>query len=900
MAAQELNVSFNPEPGVNLVASVAVIDPTTKQYLEGIRDEVEADRAEVQTNKGIAVTKAGEAASSADAAAASETAAQASATSASTSESNAASSASAASTSEFNAKASETAADTSEANALASEQASAASEANALASEQAAKLSETNAANSEDAALASENNASNSESAAAGSATAAFRSETNAALSASEAAASATSAGTSADAAMASETAAKASESNALQSKNLASQYANAASTSEVNAKASETASAGSASAAATSEANAATSATAASTDASAAQVARQSAESAKAATETLFDQFGDQYLGPKASDPTTDNDGNPLQDGAVYFNTTDGYLKFYSGTAWVAPEDVTSTAAANAQASESAAATSASEAAGSATSASNSASAAATSESNAASSETAAASSASSANTDAGIALTKASEASTSASNAATFASNAATSEANAAQSASTAETAASDAVATHESKTDPHPQYTTETEAAAAAPVQSVQGETGNVDLSKYFEPRRSANMVWNPVSDSYSRDQITTGVTPIHEKMRRCVLRDDGTVAYYLDPHDSTLKADGSPANLVGTDGQVMVEVPKCWVRFSKLFNGDVKREISEYQRSGFVLHPAFVKAGTGWQYDPEVKMWHCTNITEERDVTHVGAYQASVYDTSATQYIDGLNLNNNDSRVDYANDILASVSGRYPMVGVTRAQMRQLASNRGAGWHQWTFWQWNLIKLLFFVEYGGFDGQALLAAGNNNVSSGYPGSSSNQSDSPHSVAGKSNIIGNGSGGVDSTSRDTAWMSYRGIENFWGNAWQFVDGFNVNDWIWYISNDPSTFADDTTTGYNQLGEAAPSSNGYVRNVQHETLGDVPSDSGGNSSTAFADHYWQNSGWRMALVGGDAAYGANGGPSCVYVGGGSGRLDRAFAGRLAFSGKP
>jgi hypothetical protein len=425
-------------------------------------------------------------------------------------------------------------------------------------------------------------------------------------------------------------------------------------------------------------------------------------------------------------------------------------------------------------------------------------------------------------------------------------------------------------------------------------------VNKDALSVDLSNYFEPRRSANMVWNPVSDSYARDRVTTGVTPIHEKMRRCVQRDDGTVAYYLDPNDSTLKADGSPSNLDGTDGQVMVEIPKCYVRISKLFNGEVKREISEYPRSGFVLHPAFVKAGTGWQYDPEVQMWHCTKITEEREATYVGAYQASVYDTAASQYIDGLNLDNNDSRVDYTNDILASVSGRYPMVGVTRARMRQLASNRGAGWHQWTFWQWNLIKLLFFVEYGGFNGQALLAAGNNSVSSGYPSSSINQSDSPHSAAGKSNIIGNGSGGVGSSNRDTAWMSYRGIENFWGNAWQFVDGFNVNDWIWYISNDPSTFADDTTTGYNQLGEAAPASNGYIRNVQHETLGDVPSDISGNSSTAFADYYYQAAGWRLALVGGGATYGASDGPSCVNVRNGSGLRTRAVAGRLAFSGKP
>ncbi len=474
------------------------------------------------------------------------------------------------------------------------------------------------------------------------------------------------------------------------------------------------------------------------------------------------------------------------------------------------------------------------------------------------------------------------------------------------------------SGAVATHEGKTDPHNQYVqkvtgkglstedyTTAEQTKLAGIESgaevnavdtVQGETGDVDLSNYFEPRRSANVVWDSTSDTYSRDGLTTGVTPIHERMRRCLLNDDGTVNYHLDPNDSTLKADGTAAVLDGTDGQVMVEIPKCYVRVTKLFNGDIKREISEYPRSGFVLHPEFAVGGT-LQHDPALDMWYYTNPTGEKSATYVGAYQASVYDTSGAAYIDGLNLDNNDSRVDYTADILGSVSGKYPMVGVTRAQMWQLAGNRGADWSQWTFWQWSLVKLLFFVEYGGFDGQSLLAAGNDNVSTGYQASSSNQTDSPHSIAGKSNVIGNGSGGVASSVRDTAWMSYRGIENFWGNTWQFCDGFNVNDWVWYVSNDPATFGDDTTTGYNQLGVAAPSSNGYIRNVQHNTLGDVVADSTGNSSTAFADYYYQNPGWRMPLVGGHATNGSLVGPSCVSVYYDSGNRNRLISGRLAFS---
>jgi hypothetical protein len=101
-----------------------------------------------------------------------------------------------------------------------------------------------------------------------------------------------------------------------------------------------------------------------------AAEDAQAGAEAAEANTIFIFDQFGDQYLGPKASDPTVDNDGDPLTEGDIYFNTTDDVLKFYSGTAWVAPESIATTAANEAEASATAAATSESNAASSETAA--------------------------------------------------------------------------------------------------------------------------------------------------------------------------------------------------------------------------------------------------------------------------------------------------------------------------------------------------------------------------------------------------------------------------------------------------------------------------------------------------------------------------------------------------
>ena len=108
-----------------------------------------------------------------------------------------------------------------------------------------------------------------------------------------------------------------------------------AAAASETAAAASETAAASSASAAATSEANSAASAAAS----LASEVASAASEAAAATSATdaanTLDEFQDIYLGEKPADPTTDNDGNPLQTGALYFNTTTTLLRVYNGASW-------------------------------------------------------------------------------------------------------------------------------------------------------------------------------------------------------------------------------------------------------------------------------------------------------------------------------------------------------------------------------------------------------------------------------------------------------------------------------------------------------------------------------------------------------------------------------------
>lgn len=426
--------------------------------------------------------------------------------------------------------------------------------------------------------------------------------------------------------------------------------------------------------------------------------------------------------------------------------------------------------------------------------------------------------------------------------------------------------------------------------------ADITNIEGElSGGALYDAINKALDYSSTVWDSVSDVATGDGITTGVTRTHENMKRCLLLDDGTVNYYLDPNNSNLKADGSDSVLTGEDGQVMVEIPKCYVRTYKLGN-QVVWSVSSEPRYGYVLHPAFTKDGT-LQYDNKLDMWYYVGVAQEVDYVYVGAYQASVYDTSGATYIDGLNSDNNSSRVELGADKLSSVAGRYPMVGLVRSEFRTLANNRGTGWNEIDFWTHSLLQLLYTTEYRDLNSQSAVSQGVVSVTGGYPASSDLQTDSPHSVAGKSNAVGNQSGGVDSTVRDVPWMSYRGIENFWGNCYVWVDGVNILDQVYHVNN-TGTFTDNTTSsGYIQLGLQAPSDNGYIRNVQSNTLGFVPASvAGGSSNIAFSDYYYQAAGYRVMRVGGLANGGANAGAFVLSASSSSGFRNRSFGARVVY----
>ena len=134
------------------------------------------------------------------------------------------------------------------------------------------------------------------------------------------------------------------------------------ATTKATEAASSATAAASSASTATTQASTATSQATTATTKASEASTSASNAASSATAAATSaanaaasFDSFDDRYLGTMADSasgggngvngtfdgskdgPGNDNDGNALVTGALYFNTTDGEMRVYSGSAWIA-----------------------------------------------------------------------------------------------------------------------------------------------------------------------------------------------------------------------------------------------------------------------------------------------------------------------------------------------------------------------------------------------------------------------------------------------------------------------------------------------------------------------------------------------------------------------------------
>ena len=102
----------------------------------------------------------------------------------------------------------------------------------------------------------------------------------------------------------------------------------------------------------------------------------------------------------------------------------------------------------------------------------------------------------------------------------------------------------------------------------------------------------------------------------------------------------------------------------------------------------------------------------------------------------------------------------------------------------------------------------------------------------------------------------------------VAYRGIENPFGNVFQFVDGINVKDHVCYLCTSQDDYVvDKFTSPYNALGYTNALTNGYSKSLGYDNnypIASFPTEIGASSTTGTCDYYTQNTGNRIALVGG------------------------------------
>ena len=114
-----------------------------------------------------------------------------------------------------------------------------------------------------------------------------------------------------------------------------------------------------------------------------------------------------------------------------------------------------------------------------------------------------------------------------------------------------------------------------------------------------------------------------------------------------------------------------------------------------------------------------------------------------------------------------------------------------------------------------------------------------------------------------------------------SYRGIENPFGSVWQFVDGVNITDNQAWVCKDAGQYASNVfASPYEKLSYVNLNANGNGPvEMGYDT--DLPfaefatSVTGGSTSKYYCDYYYQDSGSRIALFGGNWSNGLNAGLS-------------------------
>lgn len=306
-----------------------------------------------------------------------------------------------------------------------------------------------------------------------------------------------------------------------------------------------------------------------------------------------------------------------------------------------------------------------------------------------------------------------------------------------------------------------------------------------------------------------------------TKIIKNIKPCVLN-NGAVQYYLQKDNYTLKEDGTASVLDGTDGDVMVEIPKIGYRIWNDENYQYVSITDDSNKEGYCYYA------------------HSLNSVGDCSKLYIGAY-----------------LSNMNGR---------SYSGQTPGYSLDLNENRDLATAIGSNYSLFSFYSLTLLQCLYVIIYKNLDSQTALGQGytrgNDRINTG---------------GTNSNTFCYGS------TSDSQQVKFLGIEDFYGNELYWVDGLycdsNMNIKTDY-KNSVFTGSNGNNFQFSTTSGLTSSIIGYISQIQgtNET-GFIPRvTSGGNADTYYCDYGVLYAGY-FGCFGGSWNDGANAGAFRLQV---------------------
>ena len=320
-----------------------------------------------------------------------------------------------------------------------------------------------------------------------------------------------------------------------------------------------------------------------------------------------------------------------------------------------------------------------------------------------------------------------------------------------------------------------------------------------------------------------------------------IRPCLLN-NGSVVGYLNPDNLAQFENGTAADgTSGNSGDVMIEIPKIYYKFSK-DSTYYYIQIADEQEDGF----------SDWSFSYKGVI---------KDKFYVGAYH-------------GCNLSSK----------LRSLSGKSPLVSMTLNNFRTYAQANGSGYEQLPLNKLILLQILFLIMFRHKNGQSVLGRGY--------------------VDGNSSAINTGAtnskGRCWGETTGKYQMCFMNIEDFWGNVLDWIDGYYIDSSGNRKAAD-GYFSDSDFSHYTTISTNGSTVNGYISKIEcNEKLGFVITESSGSETTYFCDYgdAIVGSGGRVPDFGGYWSFGSGAGPFLLGCGCSLSESNNYLGGRLAFCG--